>query len=42
MSQPRTTFFRDGKGLRPPVNVLTDKASLVKALGDALTYCDGT
>ena len=26
---------------RSPVNALTDKASLVKALGDALSYCDG-
>lgn len=26
---------------RPPVNTATDKAVLVKALGDALTYCDG-
>ena len=26
---------------RSPVNAMTDKASLVKALGDALSYCDG-
>jgi uncharacterized damage-inducible protein DinB len=31
-----------GDAPRPPVNALTDKASLVKALGDALTYCDGS